>query len=175
MKKKKSIYTHSDIPISKAKYSTPCTLWIPKKYEKFVSYRLSKFLKFNHYIHFLIVNYSNLIREGKLKPNLELKTKYQEKGIGFNIECFRPFDDSDWSVLKILANSLNVSRCCLFAMFIELDMAGVVDEMELKNKNVIVITKPYINSGFREIYIPHLKILRRTIIFRYTSKTYFYS
>ena len=112
------------------------------------------------------MNYSHLIRDGKLKPNLELKTKYQEKGIGFNIECFRPFDDSDWSVLRILANDLNVSRCYLIAMFIELDMVGLVDDIEMWNNTNIVITNKTIYSGFRELYIPQKRLIRRTIIFK---------
>ena len=164
----KSIYTHYDIPISKAKYSTPCTLWIPKRYEKFVNYRLSKFLKFNCYVHFLIVNYSHLIREGKLKPYLGVKTMYQEKGIGFNIECFRPFKDSDWSLLKILANSLNISRCCLVAMFIELDINENAKEEKI-NKLNIVITNQSCITCFRELYIPKFNLLRRTIIYKYSS------
>ena len=156
MKKNNSGYTHFEIPVSNIKFSSPCTLWVPKKQEDFVKFRLLKFSKFNCYVHFLIENYSYMIREGKWKPNLQIKTMYQEKGIGFNIENFRPFEDSDWSVLKIQANSLNVSRCYLVAMFIELDMARMEEN--------IVITKPTYIIGFRELYNPQKGLLIRTKI-----------
>ena len=173
MNKKNSIYTHFEIPVEKAIYSTPCTLWIPKNYEIFINSKLLIYKRFKCYLHYLILRCAPLIREGKIKPNLELKVKYQEKGIGFNIECFRPFRYSDWSVLKILANSLNVSRSCLVAMFIEMDMAGLVEEIDMKNYNEIVITNSNSTLGFRELYIPKMDYIKRTIIHRYSPITQF--
>ena len=154
---KKKNYTHTYINLKNAKYSlSPNTVEIPEMYRGFLIKRMSEYVTFNFYIHKLIAKYSYLILEGKIKSYKGIKTLYQDKGLNLFPVKFRNYDDSDWSVLKILANCLNVSRCKLIVMLIEFDMAGI--------EGKIVATKKSAILGYRELYNPQKSTLTRTKI-----------
>ena len=154
---KKKNYTHTYINLKNAKYSlSPNTIKIPEMYRSFLVKRISEYITFNFYVHKLIVKYSYLILEGKIKPYTGIKTLYQDKGLNLFPVKFRNYDDSDWSVLKILANCLNVSRCKLIVMLIEFDMAGIEEGIVATNKSTDI--------GYQELYNFQKSILLRTKI-----------
>ena len=148
-------YTHTYINLSQS-YQSPNTVKIPESYRDFISLKISKHASFNLYVHILIKKYKHLILDGKIKPYKGVKTLYQDKGLNLFSKKFRNYDASDWSVLKILANCLNVSRCKLVVMLIKFDMAGIEEG--------IVATQSTANFGYKELFIPQRQLLIRTKI-----------
>ena len=148
-------YSHTYINLSKS-YQSPNTVKIPESYRNFISLKIEKNTSFNLYIHILIKKYKHLILDGKIKPYKGVKTLYQDKGLNLFSKKFRNYDVSDWSVLKILSNCLNVSRCKLVVMLIEFDMAGI--------ERSTVATQSSTNFGFKELFIPQRQLLIRTKI-----------
>ena len=153
MKNQKTFNIEVEIKIPKAKYSTPNTIWIPVKYKKFIAKKLLVHKKFSIYVNFLIEKIFQSLEQRELKPYTGVKTKYQEKGLGFYKEHFRNYRDNDWEILKILALSLNVSRCYLVVMLIEMDLAG---KFENNLINFKAPTKKSLNLNYQEM-LEHFK------------------
>ena len=148
-------YSHTSIKLAKS-YQSPNTIDIPESYRSFLDKKICEYGSFSFYVNRLIARYSHLILDGNIKPDKGVKTLYQDKGLNLYHEKFRCYDKSDWSVLKILANCLNVSRCLLVVMFIEFDMIGL--------EGKVVTTNSFKSFAYQELYNPKKSTLIRTKI-----------
>ena len=84
----------------------------------------------------------------KIPVNNKISSKviYQEKGLDLHRVDFRA-EETEWIEMKLLASSMNISICYLFALLVRLEVMGELDVAGVPTKSYRISLYQSINSN----------------------------
>ena len=97
---------------------------------------LAKKRKISQLLGLFLVKYRSILVSDRFRASFKVKTRFQERGLDLVRVSFLPKND-DWILLGLLAVFLGISRCLLFRVMLELEIAGESSLIERSSeKNV---------------------------------------